>query len=301
MFRLLFSFTWCIFTNAYNFLWNLVCVSNGVGCEYLAVIVDDNNSSVWRGVKFTNLGSLLWIVVAFCCYSVAKRGYQTNGVITNTIVGDRNYGTRNTENEGGARCKEREEVRVGSPVMWKPVWRNSDTQVIVICQRQHRRMYWHERITICSIICTCRTELRYNIFVCLLTGGLEEIFRTTKSKCTYKVSVRSGYFCTHRATKLAFTALCTKGSDLPSSSVSIHPTVKRMGSQGERCEERYCQMCFSSVAQVINRGLVRLTHLVCKWNLGLYHGHLNVHCRTVYFICEVCSANRVCVATMLSG
>jgi len=75
---------------AYHFLRNLVCVSNSVGCEYFSVFVDDNISSVWREVKFTNLGSLLWIVVAFCCYSVAKRGYQTNGVIMNTIVGDRN-------------------------------------------------------------------------------------------------------------------------------------------------------------------------------------------------------------------
>lgn len=109
-----------------------------------------------------------------------------------------------------------------------------------------------------------RTELRYNIFVCLLTGGLEEIFRTTKSKCTYKVSVRSGYFYTLHATKLAFTSGSTKGSDLPSSSVSIHPTVEREGPQGERCEERYCQICYSSVAQVVNRWLVRFTHLVCK-------------------------------------
>lgn len=91
-------------------------------------------------------------------------------------------------------------------------------------------------------------ELRYNIFVCLLTGGLEEIFQTTKSKCTYKVCVRSGYFCTYRPTKLAFTSGSTKGSDLPSSSVSIQPTVEREGPQGERCEERYCQICYSSLA-----------------------------------------------------
>lgn len=116
---------------------------------------------------------------------------------------------------------------------------------ILIFQLWHCRMYWQGRVTMCSIICICRTDLECSIFVCLLTGGLEEIFRTTKSKCTYKVSVRSVYFYTRCATKLAFTSGSTKGSDLPSSAVSIHPTADEEGLQGERYEERYCQICYS--------------------------------------------------------
>lgn len=68
------------------------------------------------------------------------------------------------------------------------------------------------------------------------------------------MSVRSVYFYTHRASKLALTYGSTKGSNLPSSfPVSIHSASPYDVARGERYGERHCQIRYScAVVQVIN-------------------------------------------------
>lgn len=127
----------------------------------------------WREVKFTNVCSLLKIFSALsqCCqvWLLNERFWERG----HFVVGDREeLEEPERQKKKAGRISELRRRKERNPHSVIGTVAKPGYKILLIHHLWHSNLCPQGRATPYSILFVCRTEFRWNVFVCLLTGGL---------------------------------------------------------------------------------------------------------------------------------